>query len=152
MGKNRISGLMAVILVLVAATVAQAAWRGGMGSGGWGMGSAYQRMYNPQTVETVSGVVESVEKFKPMRGMYSGIHLMVKTEKGVVPVHLGPDWYIDRQDVKFKKGDKVDVTGSKITFDGKPAIIAQQIKKDGGTLVLRNSAGIPEWAGWRRGR
>ncbi|MDA8155100.1 MAG: hypothetical protein M0Z52_01395 [Actinomycetota bacterium] len=143
---------MAVILVLFAATVAQAAWRGGMGSGGWGMGSAYQRMYNPQTIETVSGVVESVEKFKPMRGMYSGIHLMVKTEKGVVPVHLGPDWYIDRQDVKFKKGDKVDVTGSKITFDGKPAIIAQQIKKDGGTLVLRNSAGIPEWAGWRRGR
>ena len=150
MSKDGIARLVAVFMALFIATSASAAWRGGMGSGGWGMGSAYQRMYNSQTVETVSGTVESVEKFTPMKGMYSGIHLMVKTSEGVIPVHLGPDWYVEKQDVKFAKGDKVDVTGSKVNFNGKPAIIAQKIKKDGGTLVLRNSAGIPEWAGWRR--
>ena len=149
MVKNGIAGLIAAIMALFAVT-AQAAWMGGRGSGGWGMGSAYQRMYNPQTVETISGTVESMEKFKPMRGMHSGVHLTVKTTEGIVLVHLGPDWYIERQDVKFAKGDKVEVKGSKVTFNGKPAIIAQEIKMDGGTLILRDDSGIPEWAGWRR--
>ncbi len=142
------AGVVVLALLVFSAAFAQA-WRGGRGSGGWGAGSAYQRMYNPATVETVSGTVESVEKFRPMKGMYYGIHLMLRTAKGTVSVHLGPEWYIERQGVKFSKGEKIDVTGSRITFQGKPAIIAREIKKNGGTLVLRNEAGIPEWAGWR---
>ena len=149
MVKKVIVGLIAVAVALFAVSAAPAAWRCWRGSGGWGAGSAYQRMYNPQTVETVSGTVESVGKFAPMRGMGYGIHLMVKTGKGTIPVHLGPGWYIERQDMRFMKGDKVEVKGSQVTFNGKPAIIAQEIKKDGGTLTLRDDAGIPEWAGWR---
>ena len=30
---------------------------------------------------------------------------------------------------KIRKGDQVEVTGSQITFDGKPALIAQVVKK-----------------------
>ncbi len=30
-------------------------WKGRRGSGGWGMGSQYNRMYNPTPVETVAG-------------------------------------------------------------------------------------------------
>lgn len=146
--KKVTAGLFAAVLILFTIS-ASAAWRGWRGSGGWGMGSAYQRMYNPQTVETISGTVESVIKFTPMRGMHYGIHLMVKTNEGIIPVHLGPDWYIERQDMKFVKGDKVEIMGSRVTFNGKPAIIAREVKKDGGVLVLRNDAGVPEWAGWR---
>ena len=150
MERKRIIGLVvAVSIFLVASSAFAQPWMGWRGSGGWGMGSAYQRMFNPQTVETVSGTVESVDKFTPMRGMGHGIHLMVKTNKETIPVHLGPDWYIERQDMKFAKGDKVEVKGSRITFNGKPAIIAEDVKKDGGTLVLRDSSGIPAWAGWR---
>ncbi len=150
MSRGKIVWISIVIPVFLIASASFAqAWRGWRGSGGWGAGSAYQRMYDPQTVETVKGTIESVQKFTPMHGMYSGIHLMVKTEKETISVHLGPEWYIERQDMKFSKGDSVQVTGSRLTFDGKPAIIAQEVKKDGGTLVLRNKAGIPEWAGWR---
>ena len=142
--------IAAFLMVFASVPFAQA-WRGWRGSGGWGAGSAYQRMYDPRTVETISGKVESVEKFKPMKGMHSGIHLMVKTVKETISVHLGPEWYIARQDMKFAKGDAVQVTGSRLTFDGKPAIIAREVKKvkNGGTLVLRNEAGVPEWAGCR---
>ena len=149
MSRKRITVLVAAVAVLFSISAASAAWRGG---GGWGGGSAYQRMYNPQTVETISGTVESVGKFTPMHGMSYGIHLLVKTGKETVPVHLGPAWYINKQNVKFAKGDKVEVKGSRVTFDNKPAIIADTVKKDGGTLVLRDSAGRPAWAGWRRGR
>jgi hypothetical protein len=122
-------------------------WRGG---GGWGMGSAYGRMYDAKTVVTISGVVERIEKITPMRGMSHGVHLVLKTETGVFDVHLGPGWYIENQDVKIMPGDKVEVTGSKITFRSKPAIIAAEVRKGDEVLRLRDPNGIPVWAGWRR--
>jgi hypothetical protein len=145
-----ISITVALSVFLVASVSLAGPWQGWRGSGGWGMGSSYQKMYNPTTVETVSGVVESVNKITPTKGMNSGIHLMLKTDKETIAIHLGPEWYIERQDVKLEKGDKIEVKGSRITFDGKPAIIAAEIKKGDSVLVLRDSAGVPAWAGWRR--
>jgi len=70
------------------------------------MGSQYQRMYDPKTVETISGTIESIDKIIPMKGMYYGIHLLLKTDKETIPVHLGPGWYIERLDTKIGKGDR----------------------------------------------
>jgi hypothetical protein len=114
------------------------------------MGSQYQRIYNPATVETISGTVEAVEQIEPMKGMNYGIHLKVKTVKDMVEVHLGPGWYIERLDTGIDKGDKIEVKGSKVTAAGKTFIIASEVKKGDNTLILRDSAGIPAWAGWRR--
>lgn len=71
----------------------------------------------------------------PMKGMYSGIHIVVKTDKENMDVHLGPEWYIERLDTKIEKGDKVEVKGSRVTIAGKPAIIASEVKKGDNTLV-----------------
>ncbi len=148
--KSFISVMIAVSLLFTVSTVLAGPWKGWRGSGGWGMGSQYNRMYNSVTVENLAGTVEAVDKVTPMKGMYSGIHLVLKTEKETVSVHVGPEWYIERQDVKIEKGDKIEVKGSRITFDGKPAIIAAEVKKGDSTLVLRDSAGVPAWAGWRK--
>ncbi len=115
-----------------------------------GMKGSYQRMYNPATVETVKGVVVAVEKVVPQKGMQYGIHLMVKTDKETIPVHLGPAWFIERQDMRIEKGDRIEVKGSRITINGKPAIIAAEVKKSDHVLSLRDSAGVPAWSGWRR--
>jgi hypothetical protein len=40
--------------------------------------------------------------------------------------------------------------GSRITYEGKPAIIAAEVKKGDEVLRLRDEKGIPVWAG-RRG-
>jgi hypothetical protein len=124
-------------------------WRG---SGGWGMGTPYQRMYDPAKVETIKGTVEAVETVAPMKGMHRAVSLMVKTDKETMPVHLGPEWYIERLDTKIQKGEVIEVRGSRISFNGKPIIIAAEIKKDKGEhiIVLRDDAGIPVWAGWRK--
>ena len=122
-------------------------WRGG---GGWGMSSQYGRMYDPKTIETISGEVERVDMITPMKGMSGGVHLVVKTDKEPVSVHLGPAWYIENQDVKIQPKDKVEITGSRITFDGKPAIIAREVKKSDEVLILRDDNGYPVWSGWRR--
>ena len=47
--------------------------------------------------------------------------------------------------------DLIIVTGSRVTVDGKPAIIAAQIKKGDDILKLRDQNGIPMWSG-RGGR
>ncbi len=122
-------------------------WRGG---GGWGAGNSYNRMYDLKTMETVSGKVAKVDKIMPMKGMSYGVHLLVKTGKEEISVHLGPAWYIENQDVKIEPGDKVEIKGSKVTFEGKPALIAAELKKGSEVLKLRDEAGFPSWAGWRR--
>lgn len=148
--KSIISLVVAVSLLLTASIALAGPWKGWRGSGGWGMGAQYQRMYNPATVETLSGTVEAVDKVTPMKGMYSGVHVMLKTDKETISVHLGPEWYVERLDTKIQKGDKIEVKGSRVTFAGKPAVIAAEVKKGDSTLVLRDSAGVPAWAGWRR--
>jgi hypothetical protein len=120
------------------------------GSGGWGPKANYGRMYNPKTVETVSGEITNVAMITPSKGMSYGIHIVLKTVETTLPVHLGPGWYIDNQDITIEQNDKVEVTGSRITFDGKPAIIAAKIIKGDEVLILRDENGIPAWSGWRR--
>jgi hypothetical protein len=122
-------------------------WRG---SGGWGAGTHYSRMYDPKTVETISGEVVSVDKITPTKGMSYGVHLMVKTDKETISVHLGPGWYIENQDTKIEPKDGVEVKGSRIAIEGKPAIIAAEVKKGDKILKLRDENGFPAWSGWRR--
>jgi len=120
------------------------------GSGGWGMGTPYSRMYDPKTVETLTGEVVSLNLITPTKGMSSGVQLVLRTSRATISVHLGPEWYIENQDVKITPKDKVDVKGSRITFEGKPVIIASEVKKGNQVLKLRDENGFPAWSGWRR--
>jgi hypothetical protein len=150
---KNIGFLFAAILLLVLLFPAgSSAQRGmkGRGSGGWGIGSNYNKIYNPKTVETINGEVISIDKITPMKGMSYGFHLMLKTDKETLSVHLGPGWFIENQDVKIELKDKIEVKGSRIKFEGKPAIIAAEVKKGDEVLKLRDETGIPSWSGWRR--
>ena len=143
--------LWLVLLAILSMSLAGASYAApGMRGGGWGMNSGYGRMFNPNTVETVSGEVMKVDKIMPMKGMSYGIHLTLKTDKGDISVHLGPAWYIDKQKPAIQVGDKVKVKGSRVTFQGSPVIIAQELSTGGLVLMLRDDSGTPVWAG-RRG-
>jgi len=151
MRTKKIIGLLVVVFMVLVASVALAQpWKGWRGSGGWGMGNPYQRNYNPATVETISGVVESVNQVTPIKGMSPGIELIVKTDKETIAVHLGPAYFVERLDVKIEKGDKVEVKGSRVTISDKPTIIAGEIRRGDSVLKLRDDAGTPIWSGWRR--
>jgi hypothetical protein len=143
--------VMVGILVMAVSSFAQprpgTMWRG---SGGWGPGSQYNKMYDPKAVETISGEVTKVDRITPAKGMSGGVHMLVKTDKETVSVHLGPSWYIENQDVKIEPKDKVEVKGSRVTFGGKPALIASEVRKGNEVLTLRDEAGFPAWMAWRR--
>jgi hypothetical protein len=151
MKKTAIAAILVMLAVGLAAENASAQrWPQWQGGGGWGTGSQYGRLYDSKTVETVSGEVVSVEKLTPMKGMCAGVHLQLKTEKEAVSVHLGPAWFIENQDVKIDPKDKIEVKGSRVTLDGKPAIIAAEVRKGEEVLKLRDENGVPVWAGWRQ--
>ena len=122
-------------------------WRGG---GGWGPGTPYGKMYDPKTVETITGQVVKLDRITPLKGMSAGVHMTVKTDGEEISVHLGPGFYVENQDVKIEPKDKVEVKGSRVTFGGKPAIIAAEVKKGDEVLKLRDENGFPMWSGWRR--
>lgn len=153
MKKLNLSLVLAALAMLVFAASSYAQPRqGGMwrGSGGWGPGSQYNRMYDPKAVETISGEITTVDRITPMKGMSGGIHMNVKTDKETISVQLGPSWYLENQDVKLEAKDKVEVKGARATFAGKPSIIAAEVKKGDEVLKLRDDNGYPVWSGWRR--
>lgn len=149
---NKITTLLAVAALLGLLSVPEAFGQRGPrgGGGGWGLASQYNRLYDPKTVETVKGEVLTVEHITPIQGMGYGVHVRLKTEKETLSVHLGPGWFIENQDLTIEPKDKVEIKGSRVTFDGKPAIIAAEVKKGDSVLKLRDENGIPVWAGWRR--
>ena len=127
--------------------------QGGMGRGGGPGGGG--RMYDPKTVETVSGEVTSAQqvhhgKGGGQRGGGYGVHVRLKTDTGEIWVHLGPTWYLDKQGLKIATGDRIEVRGSRVTLEGQPAIIAAEVKKGNQSLRLRDATGVPAWGG--RGR
>jgi hypothetical protein len=153
MEPKRIAALlsMSILLILPAAEGAFAQesprWKG---SGGWGAKTPYTRMFDPKTIETVAGKVTAVDRIMPRQGMSPGVHLVIETDAGPIPVHLGPEWFLENQDIGFEPGDRVEVTGSKVEFQGKPAVIASEVRKGDEVLWLRDENGFPVWSGWRR--
>lgn len=123
------------------------------GSGGWCTNNSYNKIYNTATVVELKGTVEKVEKIIPEKGMSNGIHLVMKTDKKeTISVHLGPEWFMDNQDIHFVIGDVIIVNGSKVTYESKPVIIAKTIQKGDDYLELRDDKGFPKWNGWRQGK
>ena len=144
--------ILIMLMVTVFASVNESIAQRGMGRGrprGWGPGNQYCLVYKPDTTETISGEVISVEKTVPRKGMFYGVHLMVKTAKKTVSVNLGPGWYIENQGIIIEPEDKLEITGSRVTFDGEEAIIASEVKKGDEVLKLRDENGLPFWRGRR---
>jgi hypothetical protein len=156
MNKAKVWVITILCLALAGPALAQTG-PGGMGKGsGMGMGAGMgPRLYNPQTVTTVTGQVEKLEDLPSMgggasRGMqYRGVTL--KTGQGSLLVHLGPAWYLDEKKFAVKVGDTVEATGSKVTLNNQPTLIAREVKVNGTILKLRDDQGLPVWRGMGRG-
>jgi len=109
--------------------------------------------YDTTKVVTVSGEVTSVDSVARAWGNNAGTHMVIQTDSGSLTVYAGPSWFL-KDKISFAKGDKIEVTGARTDDDGKPGIVAKEIKKGSAKIVLRNDDGTPLWSGrgGRRGR
>lgn len=117
---------------------------------GWDLNTDYGRMILGKSTDTVSGKVDSVDSFNPAKDASEGVQLLVKTDKGNDPlyVHLGPAWYINHQQNEFNAGDDVTVKGVRINLNGKPAIVAYEVRRGDRVMTLRHQDGTPMWDAW----
>jgi hypothetical protein len=117
------------------------------GSGGFGLTSAYARLYDPATIVTFAGRITGITVASPMQGAGNSVRLVVKAKNGGSSlVELGPQWYVNNQRVKLHLKDRVTVYGSKVMLDGRGSIMASRVLKGRQTLVLRDNSGRPYWS------
>ncbi|MGA9260935.1 MAG: PRC-barrel domain-containing protein, partial [Desulfobacterales bacterium] len=86
----------------------------------------YQKIFDSKTIKTISGQVIKVDQVpEPRFGMEMRLTVFID-KKEVLPVYLGPAFYIlGSEEVKnFKIGDQVTVTGSQVTVRGEPFMLA----------------------------
>ncbi len=135
----RIHGLLAGLIIL------SLFWAGVS----WGQ-SGPSNLYDPQAVTTVSGVVVSLTPPQAEAGLPYLVYLTLRTEKEKIKVFLGPSLYVNKLPVQIHVLDKIQVTGSRITWNGRPVILAAEIKKGDQVLKLREPNGTPVWSGRKR--
>jgi hypothetical protein len=117
-------------------------------------------LYNTGTEVAITGTVDEVEQITGTgaagrtwncpRG-WTGTHLMLKGDTGILSVHVGPSAYLASKNFSIAKDDKLTILGSKVQYQGSEFLIAKEITKDNEVLTLRNSAGFPLWSGFRMG-
>ena len=63
-------------------------------------------------------------------------------------VYIGPDWYIEHQDVVLNPGDMVTATVLAPVGNPNSPAYAESISDNGATIVLQNIVGGSTWAPW----
>src|SRR5262245_5392519 len=102
--------------------------------------------YNPATEAKFTGTVEQiVDRVCPVSGGM-GSHVILKLEDGtVIEVHMAPTKFVKTYELIFKEGDKLEVTGSKVTFEDKETIFAREVRRGEDTFLFRDKNGNPVW-------
>lgn len=74
-----------------------------------------------------------------------GSHLMVKIDDKIYQVHVAPTKTVKDYEIVFQKGDEVEITGIKTTFQGADAVLVREIKRGNDSFVFRDPKGKPIW-------
>jgi hypothetical protein len=116
--------------------------------------------YNKSTFVTKTGIVSEVEENanNPMMGE-KGLHIYIKSKGTKYRVHVSPQWYANKNKIKFRKGQKITVSGSEFYersgWTAGNNIYAATItdKKSGKSMKFRDkNSGQTLWAGRHQGK
>lgn len=100
---------------------------------------------------TITGKVSRVLTETLQDKMHPGMAIIVDTkDKGQVRVHLGPVWYLERQEFDLELGQEVQVKGVCLEEKGETRLIAAQVTVGDSILLLRDAEGRPMWEAWRQ--
>ncbi|MFN7994497.1 MAG: hypothetical protein U0Q18_12900, partial [Bryobacteraceae bacterium] len=73
------------------------------------------------------------------------LHLIVKKGSEALDVYLGPKDYVKQFELRFAKGDRIQVAGSKVRYGSGYLVLAREVRKEDATLYIRDRKGEPNW-------
>ena len=117
---------------------------------GWEPGSPYNKLYDASETDYFRANVVKVKEIVPMKGMSTGVALIVKEgpDEEPIEVHVCPKWYMDKGGLGLKRGDRIKIRGVWAEIDGRDVFMAAKIKR-GNYFVLKvrlTKDGMPFWA------
>lgn len=107
----------------------------------------YTIQYNPSTLITLRGPVLGLRRIA-LSADRTGLFVRVPSGGELPWAYLGPeDWLIDRG-VTPGMTESITVTGSLVTSNGQPMMIAREVSSGGLRVQLRDAWGTPNWMTW----
>jgi hypothetical protein len=136
--KVSLATLAAVALLLLLLSVSSTyAQRGGR--------IHYSNLFNPQTVDVVSGEVVRVAHVLAGSGTDYCVQAVLSTSEGQLTAVLAPKGYMEEKGLTIAPQDRVTVSGSRISISNKPFLLVTEMSGDR-TMKLREADGRPAWA------
>jgi hypothetical protein len=102
----------------------------------------------PAATRVLHGEVATVQMEPIPGGTGYLVNLLVQSGSEVIPVQLGPSWFIEHQPIHLEPGDKIQISGSEVSTNGQTLLVASQVRKGREILRLRGDHDRPVWAAW----
>lgn len=99
----------------------------------------------------ISGKINRIFTETLAEDMYPGMALILETQdKGRIHVHLGPVWFLERQEFALQPGQEATIQGICVEEGKTTRLVAARLETGDHVLVLRDLEGRPVWEAWRR--
>jgi hypothetical protein len=116
---------------------------------GWEIGSPYNQHYKVSELDNFRATVIGIEEVVPMEGMSPATAITVREsdEDSPILVHIGPTWFVEKDALGLKKGDRIKIRGVWAEIEEQDVFMAAKIKKgDHYELKVRLTRdGTPFW-------
>lgn len=106
--------------------------------------------YDLQTETKTDGVIDEVNLLSVGKRK-DFTEVIIKRGDDKLHIYVCPKPFQDEVGLSLSKGDRVEVTGSKVKQDAAEVILARQLVKGTDTLMFRDDKGNPVWD-WRTGK
>ena len=94
---------------------------------------------------TVSGTVEDVQEFLCPVMDDRGTHVVLNTGRETMLVHVAIARFLRDHQFILSRGDRLQVRGAKIRYQGKEGLIAREIVRGEEVFTVRDASGKPLW-------
>lgn len=102
--------------------------------------------YSARNEMTTVGTVQDVQEFYCPVTDDRGTHIVLKTDRGTVLVHVAISRFMREHKIAIQPGERLQVTGAKIRFHGEEGMIAREIVRRDEVFTLRDTSGKPLWS------
>jgi len=95
--------------------------------------------------KTFSGAIEAVNDHTCEICNRVELSVMLETGAGLLEVRLGPKAFFEKHDFYISRGDPIQITGLRFIERGQDVVLADEVRKAGESLLLREKYGKPAW-------